>query len=274
MTPVEPAALLPTEADLERRFGGLRRLYGDAAYARIRAAHVGDRRRRRRRLVGGRGAGAQRRRRADPDRPRPRRRIEHQPPGAGRSARRSARPRSGAAPSASPTSIRAATCTASKSSSSQTTGRRCCAAAPVDVVIDACDQGRAKAALAAWALAHRHAARDRRRGRRQAPAREAVEVDDLGLRHARPDARVAAPAAAQAARRGAHAAASACAACTRASRVHAPADASVRRRRQPELPRLRLERRRDGDLRHGRGGRRDRIARRRKRAGLSTPGQI
>ena len=28
------------EADLERRFGGLRRLYGDAAYARIRAAHV------------------------------------------------------------------------------------------------------------------------------------------------------------------------------------------------------------------------------------------
>jgi tRNA A37 threonylcarbamoyladenosine dehydratase len=27
-------------ADLERRFGGLRRLYGDAAYARIRAAHV------------------------------------------------------------------------------------------------------------------------------------------------------------------------------------------------------------------------------------------
>ncbi len=28
------------EADLERRFGGLRRLYGDVAYARIRAAHV------------------------------------------------------------------------------------------------------------------------------------------------------------------------------------------------------------------------------------------
>ncbi len=28
-------------SDLERRFGGLRRLYGDAAYARIRAAHVG-----------------------------------------------------------------------------------------------------------------------------------------------------------------------------------------------------------------------------------------
>ena len=28
------------DADLERRFGGLRRLYGDAAYARIRAAHI------------------------------------------------------------------------------------------------------------------------------------------------------------------------------------------------------------------------------------------
>ena len=28
------------DADLERRFGGLRRLYGDAAYLRIRAAHI------------------------------------------------------------------------------------------------------------------------------------------------------------------------------------------------------------------------------------------
>jgi tRNA A37 threonylcarbamoyladenosine dehydratase len=28
------------EADLERRFGGLRRLYGDTAYTRIRAAHI------------------------------------------------------------------------------------------------------------------------------------------------------------------------------------------------------------------------------------------
>ncbi|HEY4958911.1 MAG TPA: tRNA threonylcarbamoyladenosine dehydratase [Caldimonas sp.] len=32
--------VLALDADLERRFGGLRRLYGDAAYARIRAAHV------------------------------------------------------------------------------------------------------------------------------------------------------------------------------------------------------------------------------------------
>ncbi|MBI3369025.1 MAG: tRNA threonylcarbamoyladenosine dehydratase [Burkholderiales bacterium] len=30
----------PIDADLERRFGGLRRLYGDAGYARIRAARV------------------------------------------------------------------------------------------------------------------------------------------------------------------------------------------------------------------------------------------
>jgi len=39
-----PIAAAPSQAvdetDLERRFGGLRRLYGDAAYARIRAAHV------------------------------------------------------------------------------------------------------------------------------------------------------------------------------------------------------------------------------------------
>jgi len=40
MIAIEPAALMPTDADLERRFGGLRRLYGDVIYARIRAAHV------------------------------------------------------------------------------------------------------------------------------------------------------------------------------------------------------------------------------------------
>ena len=34
------AAVEPLDADLERRFGGLRRLYGDAAYERIRAARV------------------------------------------------------------------------------------------------------------------------------------------------------------------------------------------------------------------------------------------
>ncbi|MCW5657594.1 MAG: tRNA threonylcarbamoyladenosine dehydratase [Burkholderiaceae bacterium] len=37
-----PAASIGTnaEADLERRFGGLRRLYGDAGYARVRAARI------------------------------------------------------------------------------------------------------------------------------------------------------------------------------------------------------------------------------------------
>ena len=39
MIPVEPA-VFDTAADLERRFSGLRRLYGDAAYARIRAARI------------------------------------------------------------------------------------------------------------------------------------------------------------------------------------------------------------------------------------------
>lgn len=33
-------ALLPLDADLERRFGGLRRLYGDDGYARLRALRV------------------------------------------------------------------------------------------------------------------------------------------------------------------------------------------------------------------------------------------
>ena len=36
----EALASITSDADLERRFGGLRRLYGDAGYARIRAAHV------------------------------------------------------------------------------------------------------------------------------------------------------------------------------------------------------------------------------------------
>ncbi|MBP5988704.1 MAG: tRNA threonylcarbamoyladenosine dehydratase [Piscinibacter sp.] len=37
---IAPPAAAVDAADLERRFGGLRRLYGDAAYARIRAARV------------------------------------------------------------------------------------------------------------------------------------------------------------------------------------------------------------------------------------------
>ncbi len=40
MEAAAPQALTPVGADLERRFGGLRRLYGDAGYARLRAARV------------------------------------------------------------------------------------------------------------------------------------------------------------------------------------------------------------------------------------------
>lgn len=40
MTDHDASTLLDEPADLERRFGGLRRLYGDAGYARIRAARV------------------------------------------------------------------------------------------------------------------------------------------------------------------------------------------------------------------------------------------
>jgi len=38
--PIPSIAAALDEAEAERRFGGLRRLYGDAAYGRIRAAHV------------------------------------------------------------------------------------------------------------------------------------------------------------------------------------------------------------------------------------------
>ena len=37
---IGPGVVPPTDADLERRFGGLRRLYGEAGYQHIRAARV------------------------------------------------------------------------------------------------------------------------------------------------------------------------------------------------------------------------------------------
>lgn len=40
MKPADAPPLALGEADLERRFGGLRRLYGDAAYARLRALRI------------------------------------------------------------------------------------------------------------------------------------------------------------------------------------------------------------------------------------------
>jgi tRNA threonylcarbamoyladenosine dehydratase len=39
-SPVQPAPQSPPDADLERRFGGLRRLYGDAGYGQLRRGRV------------------------------------------------------------------------------------------------------------------------------------------------------------------------------------------------------------------------------------------
>ena len=95
--------------------------------------------------------------------------------------------------------------------------------APVDVLVDACDQVRAKAALAVWSLAERVplVCVGAAGGKRQA---QRVEVDDL------------------------------------AATTHDPLLASLRQRRQPELQRLRLERDRHRDLRHGCRRRGDRVA--------------
>ena len=88
---------LPTCCDRRRSRAPLRRPAPPVRRCRLCAHPRRARRRgrpRRRRLVGRRGAGAQRRRGADADRPRPRRRVEHQPPGAGARHARSGRPRS------------------------------------------------------------------------------------------------------------------------------------------------------------------------------------
>ena len=68
----------------------------------------------------------------------------------------------------------------------------------VDAVIDACDQVRAKAAMAAWALAGAHAVRRRSARPAASACAQAVEVEDLAAGDARPAAGVAAPAAARA----------------------------------------------------------------------------
>ena len=70
-------------------------------------------------------------------------------------------------------------------------------------VVDACDQVRAKAAIAAWALATRRAAGRRSARPAASAAAERVEVDDLAAVDARSAARGVAPAVAQAPRRGA-----------------------------------------------------------------------
>ena len=125
-----------------------------------------------------------------------------------------------------------------------------------DVVIDACDDVRAKAVLAAWAraggtpLVSVGAAGGKR-------AAERVEVDDLAdVTH---DPMLAALRQRLRKHHGAPRS-GALGVCCVFSRepVAMPAGDGLRRRRQPQLPRLRLERRRDRDLRHGRRGARPR----------------
>jgi len=175
------ATSVPTDADLERRFGGLRRLYGDTRYACIRAAHavvVG---------VGGVGSWAA-----------------------------EALARSGVAAltlidldhvseSNVNRQVQALGSTVGQAKVDALRQRVAdihpgCevvaieefvepdnwpallakVARPVDVVIDACDQGRAKAVLAAWALASGTplVIVGAAGGKRKA---EAVAVEDLGL---------------------------------------------------------------------------------------------
>ncbi len=171
-----PAALTPVDADLERRFGGLRRLYGDAGYARLRAARVA--------VVGVGGVG---------------------------SWAAEALARSGVAAlvlvdldhvseSNINRQVQALDATLGQAKVQALRDRIAqihpgCAVhaveafvepetwpgllpAPVDLLIDACDQVRAKATLAAWALAQGPAlvTVGAAGGKRQA---QAVEVDDL-----------------------------------------------------------------------------------------------
>ena len=204
----------------------LRRLYGDAGYARLRAARVA--------VVGVGGVGswaAEALARSgvaalmliDLDHVAE---IEHQPPGAG--AGRDARPGQGAGAARAhrrhPPRLRGARRWRSSSTRSNWPALL---PQPVDAVIDACDQVRAKAALAAWALAGRHAARQRGRGRRQAPrAARARSTTWRAVTHD-PLLAVAAPAPAPRARRRARRAASGCAACSRARRwPHRPRPAT------------------------------------------------
>ena len=179
--PLDAAASISTDADLERRFGGLRRLYGDTLYACIRAAHVV--------VVGVGGVG---------------------------SWAAEALARSGVAAltlidldqvseSNINRQIQALASTVGQAKVDALRARvadihPACevvaieefvepdnwpallarVARPVDVVIDACDQGRAKAVLAAWALATSTplVIVGAAGGKRKA---EAVAVEDLGL---------------------------------------------------------------------------------------------
>ncbi|HEY4068100.1 MAG TPA: tRNA threonylcarbamoyladenosine dehydratase [Burkholderiaceae bacterium] len=166
------------EADLERRFGGLRRLYGDAGYARIRAARIA--------IVGVGGVGSW-------------------------AAEALARSGVAALTLIDLDHVSESNINRQVQALGATLGQAKVLAlrdriadihpgckltcieefvaevnwpallpAPVDVVIDACDQGRAKLVLAAWALATKTAlvVAGAAGGKRQP---HAVQVEDLGL---------------------------------------------------------------------------------------------
>ena len=144
---------------------------------------------------------------------------------------------------------------------------RRCSARRADAVVDACDDGARQGGarrLGAARAARRWSASARPAASAQ-PQR--VEVDDLADVTHDPMLAVAAPAPAQVPRRAARGRDRRRAACSRASRSPMPAGEAARRRRQPQLPRLRLERRGDRDLRHGRRGARARTVVRCRRDG-------
>jgi len=235
------------EPDLERRFSGLRRLYGDAGYARLRAARVA--------VVGLGGVG---------------------------SWAAEALARSGVAAltlidldhvseSNINRQVQAMGATLGQAKAIALRERvldihpECVVHAieefvdednwpalltsPIDMLIDACDQVRAKTAMAAWALASDtpFVSVGAAGGKQRA---QAVEVDDIAL--ATHDPLRAAPwlLRKRSDRRRVRVLA----------RKRDRAERRMRHRRQPELPWLRLERRGDGDLRHGRGERGHRSA--------------
>ena len=165
-------------ADLERRFGGLRRLYGDAGYGRLRAARVA--------VVGVGGVGswaAEALARSgvaalvlvDLDHVAE---EQHQPAGAGAGSHAGAG--QGAALRERIADIHPDCEVHTVEDFADAHNWPALLPAPVDLLIDACDQVRAKAALAAWALAGSRpcvsvgAAGGRRLAQR-------VEVEDLAL---------------------------------------------------------------------------------------------
>ena len=146
-------ATVATDADLERRFGGLRRLYGDAAYARIRALRIA--------VVGVGGVGswtAEALARSgiaeltliDLDQvaeSNVNRQVQALGSTVGMAKVEALRMRIA--------DIHPGCVVHAVEEFADAANWPALLPAPVDAVVDACDQGRAKAAIAAWALATR-----------------------------------------------------------------------------------------------------------------------